>query len=186
MAQLKDRFCPDHPPALATDGKGAYREAMVDTWGTVPGYGGQGRPPTLKQPGADWQYVQVVKERHAHRVTGVSVRVIYGDPTTTLSVLGGHTAYVERTHLTRRQMNSRLVRKTLSYSKQLQALRNASAWEDSVYNLVRPLKTLRQACVSGSCRWRRRSPAMAAGLTDHLWTIRELLLTVVVPHNNSM
>jgi hypothetical protein len=174
MAQLKVRFCPEH------------REAMVATWGTVPDYGGLGRPPELKQPGTDWQYVQVVKERQGNRVTGVSVRVIYGDPKTTLSVLGGHTAYVERTHLTSRQMNARLVRKTLSYSKQLQALSDASAWEDSVYNLVRPLKTLRQACVSGLRRWRRRSPAMAAGLTDHLWTLRELLLTVVVPRNNSM
>lgn len=185
MAQLKERFCPNQPPAIATDGKGAYREAMVATWGTVPDYSGQGRPPTLKQPGPDWQYVQVVKERQGNRVTGVSVRVIYGDPQTTLSFLGGHTAYVERTHLTSRQMNGRLVRKTLSYSKQLQALSDASAWEDSVYNLVRPLKTLRQACVSGSRRWRRRSPAMAAGLTDHPWTIRELLMTVVVPQNNS-
>jgi hypothetical protein len=185
MAQLKERFCPDHPPAIATDGKGAYREAMVQTWGTVPDYHGHGRPPECKQPQADWQYVQVVKERQGHRVTGVSVRVVYGDPSSTLAALGGHTAYVERTHLTSRQMNGRLVRKALSYSKQLQALSDASAWEDSVYNLIRPLKTLRQACVSGLCRWRRRSPAMAAGLTDHIWTIQELLLTVVVPQNNS-
>src|SRR5216683_5257017 len=85
MNQLKERFCPDHPPAIASDGKGAYREAMVETWGTVPPYGGQGRPPQDKQPQADWQYVQVVKERQGHRVTGVSVRVIYGDPKTTLA-----------------------------------------------------------------------------------------------------
>jgi hypothetical protein len=127
----------------------------------------------------------VVKERQGYRVTKVSVRVVYGDPATTLAALGGQTAYGERNHLTSRQMTGRLVRKTLSYSKQLQALSDASAWEDSVYNLVRPLKTLRQACVCGPGRWRRRSPAMAAGLTDHLWTIRELLMTVVVPQNNS-
>jgi len=36
MAQLKDRGHPDHPPALATDGKGEYRTALVDTWGQVP------------------------------------------------------------------------------------------------------------------------------------------------------
>lgn len=186
MAQLKERFCGQHPPAIATDGKGAYRQAIVATWGAVPPYHGRGRPPLDKQPQPDWQYVQVVKERDGHRVRGVWARVVYGDPETTLSVLGAHTAYVERTHLTSRQMNGRLVRKTLSFSKQLQALSDASAWEDSVYNLIRPLKTLRQVSPCGMCRWRRRSPAMAAGLTDHIWTIQELLSTVVVPQNNSI
>jgi hypothetical protein len=50
MDQLKARFCTDQPPAIATDGKGAYRRAMVATWGTVPNSSGPGRPPTLKQP----------------------------------------------------------------------------------------------------------------------------------------
>lgn len=187
MAQIQERFCKERPPAIITDGKGAYREAMVETWGTVPRVSGhRGRPPERKQPQADWQYVQVVKERQGNRVIGVCARVVYGDAETTLSALGGHTPYVERTHRTSRQRNGRLVRKTLSYSKQLQALSEASAWEDSVYNLIRPLKTLRQECASGLCRWRRRSPAMAAGLTDHLGTIQELLLTVVVPKSNAM
>ena len=52
-----------------------------------------------------------------------------------------------------------------------------------IYNLVRPLKTLRLAIqdVPGR-RWRPRSPAMAAGLTDHLWTVKELLTTLVLPN----
>jgi hypothetical protein len=186
MAQIKQRFCQSQPPAVATDGKGAYREAMVATWGEVPPYGGRGRPPELPQPGPDWQYVQVVKQREGHRLVGVCVRVVYGDPETTFAAVGGHTAYVERTNLTSRQMNARLVRKTLSFSKQLVALEDASAWEDAVYNLVRPLKTLRQEAEAVGRRWQVRSPAMAAGLTDHLWTLKELLLTVVVPAVNSI
>ena len=123
-------------------------------------------------------------------MVGVEARLIYGKPETTLEQVGAHTAYVERTNLSTRQMNGRLVRKTLSYSKQVRCLRDASAWEDGVYNLTRPLKTLRRlrqeslqqpAHRSGSSRWFRRSPAMAAGLTDHVWTIRELLTTVPVP-----
>ncbi len=47
-----------------------------------------------------------------------------------MSLLGERTAYVERTHLTSRQMNGRLVRKTLSYSKKVEMLKAASAWED--------------------------------------------------------
>jgi hypothetical protein len=186
MSQIKARFCPNQPPAVATDGKGAYREAMVTTWGEVPPYAGRGRPPELPQPGPDWQYVQVVKQREGHRLVGVSIKVVYGDPQTTLAAVGGHTAYVERTNLTSRQMNARLVRKTLSFSKQLAALEDASAWEDAVYNLVRPLKTLRQEAEAVGRRWQARSPAMAAGLTDHLWTLKELLLTVVVPDVNSI
>ena len=33
MKQIKDRGHHDAPPAIATDGKGAYREAMAETWG---------------------------------------------------------------------------------------------------------------------------------------------------------
>jgi hypothetical protein len=49
MAKLKARFCPEQPPSVATDGKGAYREALVATWGQVPAYSGKGRPPELPQ-----------------------------------------------------------------------------------------------------------------------------------------
>jgi hypothetical protein len=56
MEQIK-RHAPDaDPPALSTDGKGAYREAMLSTWGKVPKSRGQGRPPTLPRPAKDWQY----------------------------------------------------------------------------------------------------------------------------------
>lgn len=183
MSQLKARGHPEKPPALATDGKGSYREAMLSTWGQVPEYGGRGRPPTHKQPGPDWQYLQVVKERSGGRLMAVHTQVVYGDPQEVRALLGEQTAYVERTHLTSRQMNGRLVRKSLSYSKQLRLLRAACSWEDWVYNLTRPVKTLRQECSAGSgqLRWQARTPAMAARLTDHVWTVKELLMTVVLP-----
>ncbi len=181
MAQLKGHGHPDHPPAMATDGKGDYRTALVETWGQVPASQGRGRPPALKQPQPEWQYVQVVKARSGNRLIGVQIRVVYGDPAAVLGLMGGHTAYIERTNLTSRQMNGRLVRKTLSYSKQLNMLAAACAWEDWVYNLTRPVKTLRLAVNEGQRRWQPRSPAMAAGLTDHIWTVNELLMTVVAP-----
>ncbi len=78
-------------------------------------------------------------------------------------------------------MNGRLVRKSLSYSKQLEALQAACAWEDWVYNLTRPVDTLSIPRCDGQRRWQRQTPAMAAGLTDHIWTIKELLMTVVPP-----
>lgn len=181
MAQLKSRGHPDCPPPMATDGKGGYREALVETWGQVPEYSGQGRPPTHKQPQGDWHYLQVIKHRCGYRLTGVTIKVVYGTPEDVCALVGAHTAYVERTNLTSRQMNGRLVRKTLSYSKQLEMLEAACAWEDWVYNLTRSVKSLQVEVTTSQRRWQPRSPAMAAGLTDHIWTVKELLMTVVAP-----
>jgi len=166
---------------MATDGKGSDREAMVETWGQVPEYAGRGRPPTRKHPQPGWQSVKVVKRRSGGRLTGISIQVVYGDPQVVIERMGQHTAYVERTHLTSRQRNARLVRKTLSYSKQVEMLEAASAWDDWAYNLTRSVKTLRVEVNDGRRRWQPRSPAMAAGLTDHIWTVKELLMTVVAP-----
>ena len=80
-------------------------------------------------------------------------------------------------------MNGRLVRKTLSFSKELRLLKAASTLEDALYNFTRPVKTLRVevAHPTKQARWQQRTPAMAAGLTDHIWTPRELLTTILVP-----
>ena len=80
-------------------------------------------------------------------------------------------------------MNGRLVRKTLSFSKELRFLKAASALEDALYNFTRPLKTLRVEVEAPSAylRWQPRTPAMAARLTDHIWTVKELLTVVLVP-----
>ncbi len=62
MKQVK-RHAPDEgPSAMSTDGKGAYRQAMLETWGKVPEYSGRGAPPKLPQPGKDWQYLQIIKK----------------------------------------------------------------------------------------------------------------------------
>ncbi|MFQ5796965.1 MAG: transposase, partial [Candidatus Bipolaricaulia bacterium] len=77
---------------------------------------------------------------------------------------------------------SRLVRKTLGYSKIVEMHRAAAVWEDSVYNWVRPVKTLRREVFGDPTRrWFPRTPGMAAGLTDHIWTVKELLTTLPIP-----
>ena len=80
-------------------------------------------------------------------------------------------------------MNGRLVRKTLSFSKELRLLKASRVLEDALYNFARPVKTLRVELPnpSNQARWQQRSPAMAAGLADYIWTVRELLTTVLVP-----
>jgi hypothetical protein len=180
---LKRRGHPDAPPPTVSDGWGGIDDAMVEVYGVVPEYQGIGRPPTRKQPQPGWQYLQVVKQRENGRVVGTELRVIFGDEEEVLALLGKSTAYIERTHLTMRLFNGRLARKTLAFSKQLEMYRASATWEDLVHNLARPLKTLRLEVNDPHRRWQPRSPAMAAGLSDHIWTVKELLSTVVSPIN---
>lgn len=180
---LKQRGHPEAPPPTISDGWGGIDDAMVEVYGQVPEYQGRGRPPTKKQPQAGWQYAQMVKQRRNGRVIGTKLRVIYGDPQGAIDLLGRSTAYIERTHLTMRMFNGRLTRKTLGFSKLAEMYRASAAWEDVSYNLGRPHKSLRCAVFGDNQRrWEPRSPAMAGGLTDHVWSVAELLTTVVA-HN---
>jgi hypothetical protein len=100
----------DSPPPLVSDGWGGHREARVAVYGHVPPYRGRGRPPTRKQPDATWQSTQMVKPHDAQgHFIGVDIRMVYGNADT-LNITGQSTAYSERTNLTARHMNSRLVR----------------------------------------------------------------------------
>ena len=184
---LQQRGHPEAPPPTISDGWGGIDDAMVEVYGQVPSYKGIGRPPTKKRPVDGWQYLQMVKQRDKRgRVIGTKLRVIFGEPQEVIAKLGGSTAYIERTHLTMRHMNSRLVRKGLGFSKLLSMHEAQAAWEDVVYNLARTVKTLRLE-VQGDRprRWRHRTPAMAAGLTDHRWTVKELLTAMVLPERNN-
>lgn len=162
-------------PALSSDPLPGYEEAIVEVLGKVPPYRGRGRPPTKKRPTSQLRYGQVVKQREGGRRVAVTQRVVFGDANSV------STSGVERTQLTSRQRNGRLVRKTLSFSKKREMLEWACAWEDLVYNFAQPIKTLRVRVAEGRRTWQLRTPAMAAGLTDHLWTIRELAEFLVLP-----
>jgi hypothetical protein len=181
---LQQRGHPETPPPFMSDGWGGIDNALVEVYGKVPEYSGVGRPPTQKQPQAGWQYLQYIKHRDEHgRLLNTELHVVFGEQQSVLDLFGKSTAYIERTHLTMRMFNGRLVRQTLAFSKDLQMYRFSAAWEDLVYNFARPLKTLRveNHDVPGR-RWLKRSPAMAAKLTNHIWTAKELLKTVVVPN----
>ena len=182
---LKQRGHPDKPPPTISDGWGGIREAMLEVYGQVPPYSGRGRPPSLKRPGQDWQYLQMVKQRENGRVIGTELRVIYGDEAEVLALLGQSTSYIERSNLTSRHFNSRLTRKTLAFSKTIAMHQAAAVLEDAYYNLVRPHKTLRQEVVAPDRRWLPRTPAMVSALTDHIWTVKELFSKIPVPFVNN-
>jgi transposase-like protein/IS1 family transposase len=73
------------------------------------------------------------------------------------------TSYIERTNLTIRLFNRRFTRLTLGYSKKIENLRHSTALFIAHFNLCRVHGTHKQ------------TPAMAAGLTDHVWSVAELL-----------
>ena len=184
---LKRRGHPDGPPPTISDGWGGIDDAMIEVYGLVPEYSGHGRPPTRKRACPGWLYLQMVKQRDERgRVQGIKLRAVFGKKSELLALLGKSTAYIERSNLTSRLFNGRQVRKTLAFSKDVTAYRAAAAWEDGYYNLVRPHKSLRLPVADGSPRkWLPRTPAVAAELTDHIWTVKELLTMLPVPNVNN-
>jgi hypothetical protein len=87
-----------------------------------------------------------------------------------------NTAYIERDNLTLRQELHRLARKTQGFSKNRRELQNALDFIDAHDNFVRPHRALR---LPGSSKrnaiWIPRTPAMAAGISNHVWALDELL-----------
>jgi hypothetical protein len=177
---LKRRGHPDGPPPTISDGWGGIDEAMIEVYGLVPQYSGRGRPPTRKKPGTDWLYLQMVKQRDEHgHFAGTKLKAIFGSLQELIYLLGAATAYIERSNLTSRLFNGRQTRKTLAFSKNLTCCRAAATWEDGYYNLVKPHKSLRRQVIDVPGRkWNLRTPAMAAELTDHIWTVKELFSTI--------
>ena len=184
---LQRRGHPDGPPPTISDGWGGIDDAMIEVYGIVPEYSGHGRPPTRKRARPGWLYLQMVKQRDERgQVKGIKLRVVFGTKSELLALLGKSTAYIERSNLTSRLFNGRQVRKTLAFSKDVVAYKAAAAWEDCYYNLVRPHKSLRIPVTDASPRrWLQRTPAIAAKLTDHIWTVKELLSTLPVPATNN-
>lgn len=177
-------------PLFTSDKLPAYVSALVANYSEpepAPAKRGRGRPPTTPRRKLDpeLRYAQVDKRRQGGRVVEVRRRIIFGTAGEIEVILKQdgcgstiNTAYVERNNLTMRQNNGRLVRKALSFSKSEYYLQRHLALEDAVYNFVKPHLSLRQRIEERKDKrrkWEQRTPAMAAGLTDHIWSIEELL-----------
>src|SRR5499433_1020751 len=173
------------PPLFTSDKLPAYVEALIANYSTPeppPVKRGRGRP--RKEPrrmlDPELLYAQIDKHREGGRVVEVRRRIVFGSTEVITEILGAkqiNTSYVERDNLTSRQSHGRLVRKTLSHSKKDYYLQRHLDLEDAVFNFVRPHLSLRVALsqpINGR-KWQQRTPAMTAGLTDHIWTLEELL-----------
>lgn len=167
---------------MTSDEYPAYEEAIRDAYGTrvvPPRTGRPGRPRkphTAVLPGVT--YATVHKERENNRVVRVSTRVVLGTAEAVAGALAGsavsrsvNTCLVERHNGTDRNRCSRKVRKTSAFSKDWEVHRAATVFSYFSYNFCWPVRTLRARGEHG--RWQKRTPAMAAGLADHVWFLSE-------------
>lgn len=125
---------------------------------------------------------QVIKERRGRRVVSVTHRAVVGTLEQIAARLRAtsmgtqlHTAYIERLNSTFRCSWAHLARRSRSLADQQTTLVAGMYLVGTVYNFCRYHATLRVEQPCGRQRWRERTPAMAAGLTDHPWRMAELL-----------
>jgi IS1 family transposase len=168
------------PELITTDEWSSYPEAIKEVFGvevTPPRTGRQGRPrKPYKQIPAGLNYATVYKRREKGRVVEVVTSVVMGLLTVVLALLGGkkiNTSYVERHNATDRHRNARKARKTYRFSKDLTMHESMTYLTTYSYNFCWPVRTLRKKI--GYRRYQHRTPAVAAGLADHVWTLHEWL-----------
>jgi len=181
-------------PFFTSDQLPEYRTALLHVYGKwyqPPRRGTRGPPPHPRRvPHKELRYAQVVKTRERGHVVAVDHKVVFGDAERIAALLAMlptsatiNTSFVEREHLAFRQHNRRLTRKTNGFSKELPWLEK-QLWLSLAYtHLALPHDSLSQELprveptrgTGSPRRWQPRTPAMAAGLTDHVWTTDELL-----------
>ena len=132
---------------------------------------------------------QVIKQYVKRRVTSVTRRIVQGSSAAIGEVLAAtrsgkdiNTAYIERLNATFRSALACLVRRGRAIAH-TERLLSAGMWLVGVsYNFCWYHDSLRERAVAGApLKWDERTPAMAAGLTDHQWTMDELLTYQVPP-----
>jgi hypothetical protein len=160
----------DEYPAYATAIAAVYAEAEPLARGT----------PAPRRLPKELVYATVHKTREGNRVVKVEARLVFGTLVNLAAALAWavlalvNTVFVERSNGTDRGRNSRKVRKTYRFSKDWDvhaAMRYFTLYSS---NFCCAVRTLRVEVTPG--RYRQRTPAMAAGLAEHVWSLEEWLL----------
>ena len=160
----------------------AYRTALLNAYGeevTTTATGRRSRKMVAeKVPPEGMNYATVEKRRLKGRVVEIVTRVVFGTMAGVAAALarstasrGINTSFVERQNATDRHRNARKVRKTYTFSKDWAVHEAMTYFTIYSYNFCWAVRTLREPIGEG--RWKPRTPAMAAELADHVWTIRE-------------
>lgn len=149
IGDLADRLA--HRVQLTTDGHKAYLQAVEDSFGSEIDYA-----QLIKLYGNE---IETEKRYSPAQCTGAIKERIQGNP----DEKHISTSYVERQNLTMRMSMIRFTRLTNGFSKKVENHAHSLALYFMFYNFVRIHKTLRV------------TPAMAAGVTDRLWDIEDIL-----------
>ncbi|MBX6314228.1 MAG: hypothetical protein IRY99_15150 [Isosphaeraceae bacterium] len=182
VAKVKQRVdC--RPPALMTSEDPADATAIAEVFSEpvpAPPRRKPGRPrvvPERRLPEAVI-YATVRKHRENNRVIAVESRQVFGSPegledvlATSAASRGVNISLVERQNATDRGCNARKARRMYRSSKDWQVHEAMTDLTLYGYNFCWCVRTLRIKDQHG--RWCERSPALAAGRTDHVWTWRE-------------
>jgi IS1 family transposase len=189
---------PDCAPLFLTDGFREYMTALLTHYGywvQPPRRQVTGRAPKPRwMPLPQLLYAQVIKTVRRRRLVRMSHRVVFGTLEAVEQVLSAcgweiNTAFVERLNLSIRQHVAAVGRRVSTLCKGEDGLRQQLALYHTYYNFCLPHTSLRlpvpqpeatHGTGTAKC-WQPRTPAMAAGLTDHVWTLREVLLFRVPP-----
>jgi hypothetical protein len=182
VAEVKDRLG-DQPPALMTSDEYAVYETVIATTFSevvLETPTGPGRRPILpeREPAPGLTYATVHKERKEDRVVAIHRKVVLGSQEAVNRALKAsvcsrtiNTSFVERQHGTDRHRNARKARKTYRFSKDWRVHEAMTYFTLYSYNFCWPVRTLRIR--GGDGCWQRRTPAMSAGLADHVWSLKE-------------
>ena len=185
--QVVQVLAPGCVPLFLTDGCKEYTTALLTHYGPwiqPPRRQAQGPAPKPRwMPLPQLLYAQVIKTTRRRRVVQVSHRVVFGMKAAVervLAVCGWriNTAFVERIHLSLRQHVAAIGRRTTTLCKGEDGLRQQLALYQTYDNFCLPHVRLRLPLPqpeptngTGSTKqWRLCTPAMVAGLTDHVWT----------------
>ena len=187
VAQVR-RVALCRPLLLAVDGLPSYVKAFQQAFRTkVPREGQPGRCRWYVWP--QIAIVQVIKERSQGQLT-LHRRIVQGGIDLIKALIqasqghgGINTAFIERLNATFRQRLASLTRRTRALARQPETLQAGMYVLGCLYNFCTYHHALRLPLIlsTGGQRWLQRTPAIAAGLTDHRWTIQELFLFKVPP-----
>jgi IS1 family transposase len=196
--QVVQVLAPDCVPLFLTDGFKEYTTALLahcGQWVQLPRRQATGpapKPRWMPLPGL--LYAQVIKTVRRRRLVRVSHRVVFGTLEAVEQGLAAcgwqiNTAFIERVNLTIRQHVAAVGRRVMTLCKGEEGLHQQLALYHVYSNFCLPHASLRLPLPqsepthgTGSAkRWQPQTPAMAAGLTDHVWTLREVLLFRVPP-----
>ncbi len=177
------------PLLIAVDGLNLYPTVFRDAFRTgIPRLKGQiGRMTLVEWPNI--AIVQVIKFKQAG-TWNIQRHIVQGTRTMVEQLLqttqdGGmiNTAYIERLNATFRQRLACLFRRTRHLARQSDTLQTGMYILGCVYNFCDYHQSLRLQLSVGrhGFRWVQRTPALAAGLADHCWTLEELVSYKIPP-----